>query len=202
MNENSLCSGLFGKTRQAVLALLYGQVDSSFYTKQVLDAVKIGRGTVQRELKNLTGAGIITREVQGRQVYYRANKGCPVFEELKSLFTRTESKDSVAVTDSVAASRFKVPPEKLAEYCRKHHITRLALFGSVLREDFRPDSDIDVLVEFEPGHVPGFSIIDMENELSRLVGHKVDLRTPNDLSRYFREQVVREARVEYADSRP
>ena len=193
MNENSLCSGLFGKTRQAVLALLYGQVDSSFYTKQVLDAVKIGRGTVQRELKNLTDAGIITREVQGRQVYYRANVKCHIFNELNSLIIRTAAKRS---------QRFSIPKDRLAEFCCKHHITRLALFGSVLREDFRPDSDIDVLVEFEPGHVPGFSIIDMENELSRLVGHKVDLRTPNDLSRYFREQVVREARVEYADSRP
>ncbi len=65
MNENLLCSGLFGKTRQAVLALLYGRADSSFYTKQILDAVKIGRGTVQRELKNLTDTGIIIREVQG-----------------------------------------------------------------------------------------------------------------------------------------
>jgi len=74
MNDNLLCSGLFGKTRQAVLALLYGRADSSFYTKQILDAVKIGRGTVQRELKNLTDTGIITREVQGRQVYYRANE--------------------------------------------------------------------------------------------------------------------------------
>jgi len=193
MNENSLCSGLFGKTRQAVLALLYGQVDSSFYTKQVLDAVKIGRGTVQRELKNLTDAGIITREVQGRQVYYRANAQCPIFNELNSIMIRAAAKQS---------QPFSIPKDRLAEYCRRHHIKRLALFGSVLRDDFRPDSDIDVLVEFEPDHIPGFAIVDMENELSQLVGRKVDLRTPNDLSRYFREQVVREARVEYADSSP
>src|SRR4030042_230785 len=89
MNENLPCSGLFGKTRQAVLALLYGRADSSFYTKQVLDAVKIGRGTVQRELKNLTDTGIISREVQGRQVYYRANKSCPIYAELKSIVTKT-----------------------------------------------------------------------------------------------------------------
>jgi DNA-binding transcriptional ArsR family regulator len=89
MNENLLCGGLFGKTRQAVLALLYGRADSSFYTKQILDAVKIGRGTVQRELKNLTDAGIIIREVQGRQVYYRANARCPIFDELKSIVRKT-----------------------------------------------------------------------------------------------------------------
>jgi len=200
--EKGLSSYLFNKTRRGLLALLFGRPDESFYVNQIVQLLGSGSGAVQRELKMMAEAGIVVREGKGNQVYYRANKGCPVFEELKSLFTRMESKDSVAVTDSVAASRFKVPPEKLAEYCRRHHITRLALFGSVLRGDFRPDSDIDVLVEFEPGHVPGFGIIDMENELSRLVGHKVDLRTPNDLSRYFREQVVREARVEYADSRP
>ena len=89
MNDNLLCSGLFGKTRQVVLALLYGRADSSFYTKQILDAVKIGRGTVQRELKNLTDTSIITREVQGRQVYYRANAQCPIFNELKSIVRKT-----------------------------------------------------------------------------------------------------------------
>jgi DNA-binding transcriptional ArsR family regulator len=89
MNDNLLSDGLFGKTRQAVLALIYGKADSAFYTKQILDNVKIGRGTVQRELQNLTDAGIITREVQGRQVYYRANEKCPIFLELKGIVRKT-----------------------------------------------------------------------------------------------------------------
>ncbi|MDO8635980.1 MAG: nucleotidyltransferase family protein [Dehalococcoidia bacterium] len=86
---------------------------------------------------------------------------------------------------------------QLTAFCRKHYIKKLSLFGSVLREDFRPDSDVDVLVEFEEGHVPGFGIVGIENELGRLVGRKVDLRTPNGLSRYFREEVIREAKVCY-----
>ena len=203
MIDNSTCSGLFGKTRQAVLALLYGQADSSFYTKQVLDAVKIGRGAVQRELKTLTDSGIITREVQGRQVHYRANAQCPIFNELKSIVSRTfgmADAKLVGGQPTLVSRRFKLPQTRLTAFCRKHHIKRLALFGSVLREDFRPDSDVDVLVEFEPGHVPGFGIIDMENELSKLVGRKVDLRTPGDLSRYFRDRVIREAKVAYAQS--
>ena len=81
----SFTKGLFGKTRQAVLDIIYGHADRSFYTKQVLDTVKTGRGAVQRELKTLTDAGIILREVKGRQVYYRANEKCPVFSELKSI---------------------------------------------------------------------------------------------------------------------
>jgi predicted nucleotidyltransferase len=89
---------------------------------------------------------------------------------------------------------------EIAGFCERHHIRRLSLFGSVLREDFGPHSDIDVLVEFEPGHVPGFfRLLDAEGELSRLFGgRKVDLRTPQDLSRYFREEVLAQAEVQYA----
>jgi hypothetical protein len=95
---------------------------------------------------------------------------------------------------------FHPSKEELAGFCERHHIHRLSLFGSVLREDFGPRSDIDVLVEFEPGRVPGFfRLLDAEEELSRLFGgRKVDLRTPQDLSRYFREEVLAQAEVQYA----
>jgi predicted nucleotidyltransferase len=93
-----------------------------------------------------------------------------------------------------------LPPATLDAFCRRNHIRRLSSFGSVLRDDFRPDSDIDVFVEFEPEHVPGFlRLAAIEIELSRLLdGRKVDLRTPEDLSRYFRDAVVAEAEVQYA----
>jgi uncharacterized protein len=90
-----------------------------------------------------------------------------------------------------------ISSNKLNSFCSNHHIAKLSLFGSVLRLDFRPDSDIDVLVEFKPGHVPGFGIVTVENELSDLLGRKVDLRTPKELSHYFREQVIQEASVVY-----
>jgi predicted nucleotidyltransferase len=97
------------------------------------------------------------------------------------------------------SSRVIVNRSKVAEFCRRHHIRKLSLFGSVLRDDFRPDSDVDVLVEFEPGHVPGFfGLAGMELELTELIGRRVDLRTPGDLSRYFRDQVVAAAEVQYA----
>ena len=96
--------------------------------------------------------------------------------------------------------RIDLPQDEIADLCHRHHIRRLSLFGSVLREDFRPDSDLDVLVEFEPGHEPGFfGLARMERELSELLGgRKVDLRTPEDLSRYFRDEVLAEAEVQYA----
>jgi predicted nucleotidyltransferase len=96
-------------------------------------------------------------------------------------------------------ARITVDQEKIREFCSKHRIRRLSLFGSVLREDFSPESDVDVLVEFEPGHVPGLlRIARMERELSEFVGgRRVDLRTPQDLSRYFREDVLAEVEVQY-----
>ncbi len=92
-----------------------------------------------------------------------------------------------------------MPRGEIAGFCRKHYIQRLSLFGSVLRDDFGTGSDVDVLVEFLPGHTPGyFSLFDMETEFSALLGgRKADIRTSQDLSRYFRDQVIREARVQY-----
>jgi len=96
----------------------------------------------------------------------------------------------------------KIPSkEQLAEFSIRHHIRKLALFGSILRDDFRPDSDIDILVVFEPEHIPGFfDLMKMEEELSILFGRPVDLRTPQDLSRYFRDEVLEKAEVQYLAS--
>ncbi|MFZ1416471.1 MAG: nucleotidyltransferase family protein [Defluviicoccus sp.] len=97
------------------------------------------------------------------------------------------------------AYRLPLDPDVLAEICRRHHIRKLSLFGSRLKGTARPDSDIDLLVEFEPGHVPGLiALAGIEIELSDLVGRKVDLRTAEDLSRYFRDEVVRTAEEQYA----
>ena len=90
-----------------------------------------------------------------------------------------------------------LPKDKIAEFCRRNHIRKLSLFGSVLRDDFGPGSDVDVLVEFEPGHVPGLRFFAMETELSELLGQKVDLNTPQFLSRYFRDQALAEAEALY-----
>jgi predicted nucleotidyltransferase len=90
-----------------------------------------------------------------------------------------------------------VDQKRIAAFCRKYHIRRLSLFGSVLRDDFRPESDVDVLVEFEAGHVPGLAFFAMERELSEILGRLVDLNTPGFLSPYFRDQVLAEAEPQY-----
>lgn len=97
-------------------------------------------------------------------------------------------------------NQLKPPQEKIADFCKRHRIRKLALFGSFLRDDFGPDSDIDVLVEFEPGQTVGFfKLFDLEEELSKLFGgRKVELNTPNSLSRYFRQEILNRAEVQYA----
>jgi predicted nucleotidyltransferase len=131
LNYNAISDGLFSKTRQSVLALLYGHADRSFYTKQVLDAVKIGRGTVQRELQNLTESGIIIRDVRGNQVHYQANSKSPIFNELKSIVRKT-----FGVADVIR--------EALSPF--SNDIKAAFIFGSIARSSDDRKSDIDVMI--------------------------------------------------------
>ena len=157
MNDNLLCRGLFGKTRQTVLALLYGREDSSFYTKQILDAVKIGRGAVQRELKNLTDNGIITREVEGRQVYYRANAQCPIFNELKGIVRKTFGVADV-IRQALATMEDKI---------------RVAfIFGSIASNADERRSDIDVMVV---GAISFGDTVDLLSAAEEKLGREVNV---------------------------
>jgi uncharacterized protein len=100
----------------------------------------------------------------------------------------------------MVTANIEIPDDRLAEFCRRHHIRKLALFGSVLRDDFRPESDVDVLVDFSPQHVPDFfSLYDMEQELSTLLGNRrIDLVTEKSLHRLIRGPVLATAKVQYA----
>ena len=93
-----------------------------------------------------------------------------------------------------------LPKERIAEFCRRNYIRRLALFGSVLREDFTQQSDVDVLVEFEEGRTPGLGFFSMENELGEILGRRVDLNTPQCLSKYFRDSVLGSAEDIYVSA--
>jgi predicted nucleotidyltransferase len=93
----------------------------------------------------------------------------------------------------------ELPLDEIRDFCRRHHIRKLAFFGSVLRPDFGPDSDIDVLVEFDPAHIPGLSFFAMQDELGEILGRRVDLNTPRDISPLFREEVMRGTEVVYGD---
>ena len=98
---------------------------------------------------------------------------------------------------TVTKKRIDIPHNRVEAFCRTNGIRRLALYGSVLRDDFSPDSDVDVLVEFQPGTRVGLSFVRIQNELSTLLGRRVDLHTPNSLSKYFRNEVLAEAKQLY-----
>jgi len=97
----------------------------------------------------------------------------------------------------MATLQIEIPREQLADFCVKHHIRKLSLFGSVLRDDFRPDSDVDVLVEFEAGYRVGFKIGAVQTELSELLGREVHVSTRGSISDYFVDHVINSAKVEY-----
>ena len=100
--------------------------------------------------------------------------------------------------DATVLPNLSIVEDEIADFCRKYHIRKLSLFGSVLRDDFRPDSDVDVLVEYEPGHVPGFiSLSRIRRELSAILGRDADLRTPASLSDFFRDKVEANAVLIY-----
>ncbi len=94
-------------------------------------------------------------------------------------------------------ARIDIPRERIAEFCRRHRVRRLALFGSVIRDDFTPRSDVDVLVEFEPGYAAGFVFFQMRRELTAMLGREVDMHTAASLSPYFRQEVLDEAEEVY-----
>jgi uncharacterized protein len=131
MGTGDLGATLFGKTRRAVLALTYGHPEESFHLRRIARFAATGQGVLQRELQQLTGAGLLTRTASGRQVYYRANRACPIFEELRSVVTKT------AGMVDVLRDAFVSLGERVAV---------AFIFGSFARGTQRSGSDVDVLV--------------------------------------------------------
>ena len=102
----------------------------------------------------------------------------------------------------MAVPTIQIPRDRIAEFCRRHHIRRLSLFGSVLRDDFGPDSDVDVLVEWEPGHTPGWDIVTIAEELEELFGgRKVDMINPRFIKPRLRDNILNSAEVQYERER-
>jgi predicted nucleotidyltransferase/DNA-binding MarR family transcriptional regulator len=186
---------LGSKLRAKVLGWLFSHPDERYFVRQLTALVKEDSTNVSRELARLEKTGILVSTTEGRQKYYQANRKSAVFKELKGLMT--QSAEAMITSTNKVSQYIEMLKPQLRAFCRRNNIQKLSLFGSVLREDFNPDSDIDVLVEFEPGKAPGLlKLAGMEEDLSALMGgRKIDLRTPQDLSQYFRDRVLKEAKV-------
>ena len=151
-----LTKTLFSKTRRAVLSLLYSHVDDTYYLRQIVRAAGVGLGTVQRELKQLSDAGIIRRIVRGRQVYYQANPQCPVFAELKNLVVKT-----VGVGAAIQAALTPLGDR----------IDVAFIYGSIARSEEHRDSDVDVLVV---GKVTFGEIVSSLSEVQKTIGREIN----------------------------
>lgn len=215
-SQASLADTLFSSTQQKVLGQLFGQPDRSFYATELIMAVGGGSGAVQRELARLEASGLVGASRIGSQKHYQANPDSPIFEELRGIVLKTsgaalglrvaEAKPpaySVKLHRHVGIAkilrRVGVTRRALAEFCRKRGIARLSFFGSVTREDFGSDSDVDVRVEFEPGRVPGLGIVDVRDDLAQLFGRPVDLLTNPVISNPIRRRSIeRDLTVAYA----
>ena len=211
MIKEELSEALFSKTQRGVLGLLFGNPDRSFYANEIMRHVRAGIGAVQRELERLVSAGLLTVSRVGNQKHYQASRQSPIFDEIVAIVSKTmnaeASAQGLAARESRAsyavgrrAQAFHVPRGRLAAICRRHRVKRLGVFGSAARGDATESSDVDLLVEFEPGKAPGLlGLAGIEAELSALLGGRpVDLRTAQDLSRHFRDEVARSAEVQYA----
>lgn len=187
---------LFGHYRRKVLALLMAQPDEAFHVREIARQTDVPVGSLHRELRALADAGILLRTPVENQVRYRANRRCPIFQPLAAIFGPTpypanDSTPALRAAEPEAAygvlppeparvlDRLNVSLRQVAAFARRHRLRKLSFFGSVTRADFRPDSDVDVLVEFVPGERRRpFDIVDMRDELSAMFGGRdVDVVT-------------------------
>lgn len=154
--ESKPGTAFFGKTRRAVLSLLYGRADEEFYIRYILRSVSVGHGSVQRELKRLAEAGILRRTLRGRQVYYQANRDSPIFPELKSLITKTAGVGDILLNAlAPLAERIKIA----------------FIFGSVARGEETRRSDIDLLVV---GDVSFMDVVTNLQAAQKVIGREIN----------------------------
>lgn len=217
---------LFGRYRRQILALLLLRPEESFYVRELERLSGMRPGPLHRELSALAETGLVRRVPHGNQVRYQANRDAPIYRELAAIFRKTaepagrpdsalEAREPdaayrvqppfeppVGSSQAVSASlkRLAVSRRDLAAICRKWAISRMSLFGSVTRKEFRPDSDVDVLVEFPRGSAPSlFGTVHLRDELSALFGgRRVDVVTPAILRNpLMRKSVEQDLQVVY-----
>lgn len=193
-----IADALFGRTQQAVLGLLFARPQERFSLGEIVRAARKGTGAVHRELARLAGAGLVTVTLAGRGKRYQANRASPVFAELSGLVAKLAAP---ALRSPAAAYDVQaLPRAQLAALCRKYRVRRLGLFGSAARGELGPASDVDLLIEFEPGKAPSFwAEPEMREAFGALFGgRRVELVPPAVLENpYRRKTILRDLKVLY-----
>lgn len=205
---------LFGQYRQQVLMLLLLTPDKTFYVRELERLSGIPAGSLHRELIALTDAGLLRRESFGNQVRYQANRDCPLFDELAKVFRKAAAAEPGSPPSpletrepeplpylapqalkrgqhSTVLQRLSVQKKAVLAVCKKYKVNKLSFFGSVTRDDFRPDSDVDVLVEWKRGEAPGLlGLVRLRDELTAVFGRTVDVVTTGVLRNPYRRKNI------------
>ena len=216
---------LFGAYRRQILKLLLLRPEEYFHVREIERLTGVPAGSLHRELKPLVESGLLLRQPLGNLVRYRANQSCPIFPALAAIFSGVraaapyshEPADRLQAAEPAPASyasaraaspraaramrRLNVSRRAVGDFCRRHRLKKLSFFGSVTRDDFKPGSDVDVMVEFESGDKPSlFTLSDLRDELSALFGGlSVDVITNAPIPNPFvRETIMRDLETIYA----
>ena len=187
----ALSSLLFKDYRRRILELLLLHADESFHVREIARLTGTVAGTLHKELAKLAAAGVLLKKTAGNQVRYRANPDCLIFDELKQIIEKTsENKPEyrkVKMDDIVEKHR-----QQILTLAKKNGIRNVRVFGSMARNEAKPDSDLDLLVELEEGS-SGFALGGFLHDVSNLVHRKVDVVTEKSLHPSLREKVLHEA---------
>lgn len=202
-----LANLLFGAYRHRVLSLLYLRPGDRFHVRMIARLTGVPAGSLHRELRQLADAGLLIATRSGNQVLYSANEASPVFHELASVLDKTAGtpptlhEHAAEYTVEPAGRLPAVDGKALAALCRKYGVKQMCLFGSAARGELRPDSDIDLMVEFKrSSKTTTFDLVDMQEELSALFGgRKIEISSPAILENPYRRRTIeRDLRTLYA----
>lgn len=206
--DDPILSLLLGRARSAVLSLLLPSPEQALHVREIARTTGTSAGSLHRELRMLAQAGLLVREQVGRQVFYRAATGHPLYGALVALVGGgagevASPRGTSRKADRASGPALRFSSQRLAAVCRRHHVRRLAMFGSAARGELTKGSDIDLIAEFEEGCAPSFwESPSVEQDLSAVFGgRRVDLLPPEVLANPFRRaSILKDLRVLYEQS--
>ena len=203
--SSSLSDALFSKAQRRVLGLLFGHAERSFYANEIVRAARAGVGAVQRELEGLAAAGLVTVSRLGNQKHYQANRGSPIFDELRSIVAKVLAPSGSTMAPAAPVlqqpraeytvarpAKLRIPRKKIAELCRKYGVKKLSLFGSAARGEMNPDSDDDLMVEFDTASKTSlWDYPAMQEDFSALFDRRrIEFASPEILRNPFRRKTI------------
>ena len=203
----ALANLLFGAYRHRALSLLYLRPGDRFHVRMISRLTGVPAGSLHRELRQLADAGLLIAVRSGNQVLYSANEASPIFHELASMLDKTAGtpptlhEHAAEYTVEPAGRLPEIDRKALAAVCRKYGVKKMSLFGSAARDELRPDSDVDLMVEFKPrSRTTSFDLIDMQDKLSSLFGNRrVEITSPEILENPYRRRTIeRDLKTLYA----